>query len=113
MYLFIYNPTNEITVFQCLSKQVKNDAVKFNFTNVDQMLVNLGVSENDRNIVYKTLSAILHLGNIEFKSTDTSEITDSTKKHVNIAANLLKILPEELEKAILFRTIDVARSIIL
>lgn len=73
-----------------------------NFKRVDQVLTSLKLSEEERTIIYKYIAAILHLSNIEFESTDTgTNFSESTKEHVFIAAKLLNIKSENLEKVFL------------
>lgn len=85
-----------------------------NFTKIDKVLANLGLTDNEKTTIYEHLSSILHLGSIEFETTDQRvQATDLTKKHVIIAAKLINQLPEELEKAIFFRSIDVPGSEIM
>lgn len=80
-----------------------------NFEEVDQTLITLGISERKKIDIYQKLSAILHLTNIEFTNSNDegAEITDLTKKNLNIAANKLNVEIEELERAILFRQIEI------
>lgn len=86
--------------------------VDTNFTKIDQILANLEVTE--KSFIYDNLAAILHLGNILFESNDNgAQIVESTKKHMTIAAELMKICSEELETAMLNRSIEVAGSQIM
>lgn len=72
------------------------------------------VLEDEKNIIYKYLAAILHLGNVTFETIELeTQITELTRKHIIIAAQLLNIDPEKLKKAILFRKIEVAGSVIM
>lgn len=85
-----------------------------NFTNIDQILVSLGMTENERSIIYENLAVILHLSKIEFESTDDgAQIIETTKKHSIMASKLMGILPEELDKTILFRSIEVSGTDIM
>lgn len=100
---------------QCLPKQYENQAnqAMSNLANIHQILVSLGVKESEIATIYENIAAILHLGNIKFDISDSgTQIIESTKEHVTIAAKLMKILPAELESAILFRLIEVAGSTI-
>lgn len=81
------------------------------FNRVDQILISLRITTNERNIIYNFIAAILHLGNIEFSDADFGAIIEETTKiHVTIAAQLLNVSSDELEKALLFRTIEVPGS---
>lgn len=78
------------------------------FTNIDTILISLGVTENERSIIYENIAAILHLSNIEFESTeDGLRVTEATIKHSFTASKLMGISLEDLEKTILYRTIEV------
>lgn len=64
--------------------------------------------------IYKMMSAILHLGNIDFEGTDSGvQIGVSTKHHVTIGSKLLNTSSDDLERAILCRSIEVAGSVIM
>uniref|UniRef100_A0A453PS85 Myosin motor domain-containing protein n=1 Tax=Aegilops tauschii subsp. strangulata TaxID=200361 RepID=A0A453PS85_AEGTS len=53
----------------------------------------VGISRSDQDAIFRTLAAILHLGNIEFspgKDSDSSKIKDSTSNfHLQMTATLL------------------------
>lgn len=85
-----------------------------NFARIDHILSILGIAKNEKNAIYKLLAAILHLGNIQFEATDSgAQVIESTEEHVTIASKLMDIFPDKLKEAILFRSIDVAGSIIM
>lgn len=74
----------------------------------------MGATENERCLIYEKLAFILHLGNIEFESNEhEARIIESSKQHINIAAELIEISPKDLEEALLFRSIEVAGSTIM
>lgn len=104
------------TIFQCLPKQLVHEAAQNmseNFIRVDNILSGLGITENEKSVIYEIIAAILHLGNIRFEATDTgTQVIESTEKHVTIASKLMNISPEELKEAILFRSIEVPGSTI-
>lgn len=78
------------------------------FKRVDQILTRLEITTSEKIIIYNFIAAILHLGNIDFCDTDFgSKVTEMTKIHVAIAARLLELSSDDLEKALLFRTIEV------
>lgn len=84
-----------------------------NFIKVDNILCGLGITENEKSVIYEFLAAILHLGNIRFEDTDSgTQVIESTEKHVVIASKLMNISPEELKEVILFRSIEVPGSTI-
>lgn len=84
-----------------------------NFIKVDQILCGLGITENERSVIYEHLAAILHLGNIQFE-TNNCEVqgTESTEEHVSIASKLMNIFSEKIKEVILFRSIEVLGSTI-
>lgn len=83
------------------------------FKKIDQILTSLEITTIEREIIYKFIATILHLGNIEFDDGDLGTIVkESTKIHISVAAQLLSLPSDELEKALLFRTIEVAGSTI-
>lgn len=85
-----------------------------NFSNVDTILSNLGATENERSIIYENLAIILHLTNIKFEIIDDEvRVTESTKKNVIIASNLIGIPLEHLENAFIYRSIEVAGNNIM
>lgn len=81
--------------------------------NVDEALTCVGISHEDRLQIYKTLAAILHLGNIVFKENSLSEkceISESSRVHLEHAARLLDIDEQMLERILLTRIIDLNGS---
>lgn len=69
----------------------------------------MGLTGSEKYSLYSNLSAILHLTNVKFESNNIPEtqVTELTKKHFIIAAKLMNVTDEELEKAILFRSFEV------
>lgn len=109
-------PYTFIVWFQCLPKQSEIEKCRFvsAFDRTDQILISLGMTEMERFTTYKMMSAILHLGNIDFEDTDSGvHVIESTKEHVTIASTLLNISSDDLEKSILCRSIQVPGSIIM
>lgn len=104
--LFVFSP-----FCQYLFEQKKHSATYTNFQafgEVDRIFDYMAVGENEKNIIYEFLAAILHLGNIQFRSVESqAQILDSSRKHIYSAANLLKVNAEDLEKSLLAHSIDV------
>lgn len=99
---------------QILTGQFNEGEAMASFKKVDQTLDSLGVTHDEKLILYMNLSAILHLSNVEFtNNNDDSEaqITNLTQKHLIIAAKLMNVPFEDLEKSMLFRSIDIAGSV--
>ncbi|CAM0943744.1 unnamed protein product [Alopecurus aequalis] len=77
----------------------------------------VGISRSDQDAIFRTLAAILHLGNIEFspgKETDSSKIKDSTSDfHLQMTATLLMCDPDLLVSALCSRSIHTNEGIII
>lgn len=83
------------------------------FIAVDKALIDIGVSSNERLKIYKTLAAILHLGNVAFEenpSLEGCQIVDITRKHIEYAAEFLNIEQNILETSLLTRKMEVKGS---
>lgn len=83
------------------------------FTDVDITFDCLGFSEEKKILIYRIISAIIHLGNIEFEGTDEVKISETSKIHIDIAAELTDMSSDEIVNALLFRSIDILSSKIL
>lgn len=72
---------------------------------MDENLSKLGF--NDKNIIYKILSAILNLGNIHFETSISNEedcfINDESHLFLTNASVLLRLENSELEHALISR----------
>ncbi|CAO2047305.1 unnamed protein product [Urochloa humidicola] len=77
----------------------------------------VGISRKDQDAIFRTLAAILHLGNIEFapgKDSDSSKIKDSTSNfHVQTAANLFMCDADLLVSTLCSRSIHTREGIII
>jgi len=77
----------------------------------------VGISHAERDDVFRVVSGVLHLGNIDFAQSkedeDNSEIMDSAKQSLEDAATVLKVDKDRLEKALISRTITTADGSIL
>lgn len=83
------------------------------FTTVNEALRNIGLDQKERMRIYKILSAILYLGNVNFEensATENLEISHDTIKHLQLASQLLKVESHVLETSLLTRDIDVRGS---
>lgn len=78
---------------------------------MDESLSKFGLSTSDKNKIYKILSAILNLGNIEFETSISNEescvIKDESHLFLNNAATLLRIENSELGNALTSRVVNV------
>lgn len=81
------------------------------FDRVIHSLGQFGFDENQKMKILKVLSAILHIGNVEFHELDNTNgvrITESSKEHLNHAAVLLDITDtDSLTRALSERTIKI------
>ncbi|OQU85818.1 hypothetical protein SORBI_3004G317300 [Sorghum bicolor] len=77
----------------------------------------VGISREDQDAIFRTLAAILHLGNIEFapgKDTDSSKIKDSTSNfHLQTAAKLFMCDSDLLVSTLCSRSIHTREGIIV
>ncbi|KAG2661991.1 hypothetical protein PVAP13_1KG112192 [Panicum virgatum] len=77
----------------------------------------VGISRKDQDAIFRTLAAILHLGNIEFapgKDSDSSKIKDSTSNfHLQTAANLFMCDADLLVSTLCSRSINTREGIII
>ncbi|KAM0836949.1 hypothetical protein ACQ4PT_061982 [Festuca glaucescens] len=77
----------------------------------------VGISRSDQDAIFRTLAAILHLGNIEFspgKESDSSKIKDSTSNfHLQMTATLLMCDPDLLVSSLCSRSIHTNEGIII
>lgn len=77
----------------------------------------VGISTKDQDAIFRTLAAILHLGNIEFspgKEPDSSIIKDSTSNfHLQMTAKLLMCDPDVLVASLCSRSIHTNEGIII
>lgn len=76
-----------------------------NFVNVDRILNAFGFSENKKMMIYRLLSAVLHLGNIKFGGGSEAQIIESTNHSVDFASKLLKVSSDELKAVLLYNFI--------
>ncbi|XP_077482186.1 unconventional myosin-Id [Stigmatopora argus] len=86
-----------------------NDSAEFKAVS-DAMKV-IGFSGDEIATVYKILATILHLGNLTF-AVDGDTTLIETNKLVSIMAELLATKQENVEKALLFRTVSTGRDVI-
>lgn len=85
------------------------------FKELDVALTRLGMSDTDRQQVYLTVAAVLHLGNVEFEENpdDTRggcKVASNGEKSLLIASKLLEIEADELKQALVSRVMQSARG---
>ena len=75
---------------------------------VQNAFKNLDFSEKAVNSIWKLVAVILHLGNIEFDSTESkgeNVASLANEKEVNSVAKLLQVTKDELRQTLLTRVI--------
>lgn len=75
---------------------------------LDESLSLFSLTEYHRIRIYEIVGAILHLGNIEFKENANghADISDDSRGHLEIAANLLGIDVSLLRTSLLERNVS-------
>ncbi|XP_056362348.1 unconventional myosin-XIX [Oenanthe melanoleuca] len=77
-------------------------------------MFHLGIGHTTQSNIFKVLSALLHLGNVQFSSpvdeSQPCELQDKTKEFVKITADLLQIPVEELLESLRIRTITAGKQ---
>uniref|UniRef100_A0A4W4G4D2 Myosin motor domain-containing protein n=1 Tax=Electrophorus electricus TaxID=8005 RepID=A0A4W4G4D2_ELEEL len=86
-----------------------NDGADFKAV-ADAMKV-IGFTTDEIQTVYKILATILHLGNLKFGSDGDATLIENTKL-VAVLAELLSTKEENVEKALLYRTVATGRDVI-
>uniref|UniRef100_A0A663MAL2 Unconventional myosin-XIX n=1 Tax=Athene cunicularia TaxID=194338 RepID=A0A663MAL2_ATHCN len=77
-------------------------------------MFHLGIDCSTQNNIFKVLSGLLHLGNVQFSNpvdeSQPCELEDKTKDFVKTAGDLLKIPVEELLESLRIRTITAGKQ---
>ncbi|NXS55835.1 MYO19 protein, partial [Brachypteracias leptosomus] len=77
-------------------------------------MFHLGIDRSTQNNIFKVLSGLLHLGNIQFSNpldeSQPCELEDKAKDFVKTAGDLLKIPVEELLESLRIRTITAGKQ---
>ncbi|XP_032056699.1 unconventional myosin-XIX isoform X1 [Aythya fuligula] len=77
-------------------------------------MFHLGIDRSTQNNIFKVLSGLLHLGNIQFSNpldeSQPCELEDKIKDFVKITGDLLKIPVEELLESLRIRTITAGKQ---
>lgn len=82
---------------------------------LQQALVRLGISEEDRLSIYAMVASVLHLGNVCFEDNpeDTKggcQVEPSSETALSTAANLMGVDPEELRQALVSKVMMTNRG---
>ncbi|KAG8446971.1 hypothetical protein GDO86_014423 [Hymenochirus boettgeri] len=100
-----YSYTRSITQV----KSSNNDASEFK--EVSEAMKVIGFKPEEIQTVFKILAAILHLGNIKFAVDGDVPLIENVKM-VSVVAEILSTRSEDVEKALLFRTVATGRDVI-
>ncbi|KFQ21661.1 Unconventional myosin-XIX, partial [Merops nubicus] len=77
-------------------------------------MFHLGIDRSTQNNIFKVLSGLLHLGNVQFSNpmdeSQPCELEDKAKDFVKTAGDLLKIPVEELLESLRIRTITAGKQ---
>ncbi|KAF1413876.1 Unconventional myosin-XIX, partial [Spheniscus magellanicus] len=77
-------------------------------------MFHLGIDRSTQNNIFKVLSGLLHLGNVQFSNpvdeSQPCELEDKTKDFVKTTGDLLKIPVEELLESLRIRTITAGKQ---
>uniref|UniRef100_A0A8C1G0I2 Unconventional myosin-Id n=1 Tax=Cyprinus carpio TaxID=7962 RepID=A0A8C1G0I2_CYPCA len=95
-------------VFSILQSSI-NDSADFKAV-TDAMKV-IGFTTEEIQTVYKILATILHLGNLKFGSDGDVTLIENSKL-VSVLGDLLSTKDENVEKALLYRTVATGRDVI-
>lgn len=78
------------------------------FEKIEQTFNSLEIGKEEKSMIFAFLASILHLSNTEFTIVESqAKILESSRIHLHSAAKLLKIDTNNLEKSLLFHSIEV------
>ena len=86
-----------------------------NFQSLDRDLGNIGLSSAERNSVYTTIAAILHIGNIIFEDDPDDNrggcrVTDQSEASLQTTASLMGLDCDELRRALTARVMQATKG---
>ncbi|XP_071818776.1 unconventional myosin-VI-like isoform X2 [Apostichopus japonicus] len=94
---------------------IKMDDV-LGFTRVKEAMAKIGLTEKEQDEIMRVTAAVLHLGNIAFKSSDAIEggsvVSDKTKDSLDFTASLMSLKSQELQEALTCRKMNSASGVI-
>ncbi|EEP77864.1 myosin-5 [Uncinocarpus reesii 1704] len=93
---------------QCLDVAGIDDAADFNDTLEAMKIIGLPQAEQDN--IFRTLSAILWLGNMQFEEDDHSNASITDQSVIDFVAYLLEVDSEGVKKALTQRVVETARG---
>jgi len=93
----------------CMQLKAINDKMDYKL-NCESMK-SVGFTEDERSAIWKTVSAILHLGNLEFVDDDQEQASVvNSDENLNVIAYLLGSEPRHVEKALCYRVVAAGQS---
>ncbi|TPX22183.1 class II myosin [Coccidioides immitis] len=93
---------------QCFDVAGMNDAADFNETIEAMRIIGLRQAEQDN--IFRVLSAILWLGNMQFQEDDHSNASINDQSIIDFVAYLLEVDAEGVQKALTQRIVETARG---
>nr|FAA04056.1 TPA: myosin XI subclass 2 isoform 2 [Chara braunii] len=96
---------------KCVEVGAIDDCKEYQLTREAMDIV--GITTEEQEAIFRTIAAVLHLGNIEFNSgeSEASEVsTEKSKFHLKAAADMLMCDEEMLEKSLTTRIMKATRT---
>ncbi|KAL0390935.1 UNVERIFIED_CONTAM: Myosin-11 [Sesamum calycinum] len=105
------------TIFSCyLISQIVDVSDAHDYLATRKAMDVVGISQSEQEAIFRTVAAILHLGNIKFAKAEDSDSSvldnDESKFHLQTAAELLMCDPNALEAALLNRVMVTPEDVI-
>lgn len=106
--LYLYIIHTSIHAFANLSMNFESGMVgSYSFSELDTALSTFGICAVSRELIYKYVAAILHLGEIQFDDCNNyAHVSNSSESFLDNAAELLNIDKYQLKDAILLHHIN-------
>lgn len=85
------------------------------FQTLDKALKTIGLGDQERLLIYTSVAAVLHLGNVHFEDNPDDarggcRVTEPSEKSLSIASKLLGIDASELRQALVSRVMQSSRG---
>eukprot|EP01091_Cochliopodium_minus_P015206 TRINITY_DN5339_c0_g1_i2.p1 TRINITY_DN5339_c0_g1~~TRINITY_DN5339_c0_g1_i2.p1 ORF type:complete len:1073 (-),score=394.85 TRINITY_DN5339_c0_g1_i2:98-3316(-) len=102
--LYLKSPKDYEIISKCLDVDTIDDVAEFKDTHEAMKTMNMSNTEIED--IFKIISAILYLGNLQFTEDDKEQSHVSNKQDLDIIAKLLGSNPKDVENSICYRTIS-------
>jgi myosin V len=79
------------------------------YKHLREAMTTVGIDSEQQESIFKTLAALLHLGNVVFAPADegeSSKVSDDTKQYIEHACALLKVDKDSMEESLTTRTLS-------